>query len=103
MNLLRKGNFTQGQKVTCKRAKAISKKLKWPLTQYINKLYPKLKANRIIHTFFLLSPLLVFFTVGCAHNLREFDFVIENNVKNICLYVKYTLHLLCVRVLEENV
>ena len=45
----------QGRKVTCKRAKAISKKLKWLLIQYINKLYPKIKANRIIHTFFYVS------------------------------------------------
>ena len=56
MNLLRKGNFPQGQKVTCKRAEAISKKLKWLLIQYINMLYPKLKANRIIHTFFATEP-----------------------------------------------
>ena len=30
---------------------------------------------------------------------QEFDFVIENNVKNICLYVKHTLHLRCIRIL----
>ena len=55
MNLLRKDIPRQGRIVTCKRAKAISKKLKWLLIQYINKLYPKLKANRIIHTFLRLS------------------------------------------------
>jgi hypothetical protein len=39
------------------KAKVISKKLKWMLIQYINKLYPKLKANRDYPHLFATEPL----------------------------------------------
>ena len=42
---------------THKARDAIAAKLNCQLIQYINKLYPKLKANLIVHTFFATEPL----------------------------------------------
>ena len=79
MNIHRKVIPSQGRKVTCKRAKAISKKLKWLLIQYINMLYPKLKANRIIQPFLRLSQIEIMRTARTLH-------ACPYSVRGVCLF-----------------